>query len=122
MRLLFGPQYEGSLEKDHEEARIGFLLDPPPGSPWYVLNAHMGDPSLTRALRPATEGERQKVEEARELQTLIRRRVGAGKSPSAADMRAIVEQAFGSDWALHLQTYMVAANTMDQGVPAGGYT
>lgn len=119
MRLLFGPQYERTLKEDHETARIECLLDPPPGSPWHVLNASMHDPSLVRSLRAATEAEKQKVEEVREMQALIRGRVGAGKSPSSADMHAIL-QTFGPNWPAKLPTYTLAANTMDQGVPAGG--
>ncbi|KAK3378682.1 hypothetical protein B0T24DRAFT_137668 [Lasiosphaeria ovina] len=120
MRLLFGPQYESTLKEDHEKARIGCLLDPPPGSPWHILNASMDDHSFVRSLRPATEAEKQEVEEVREIQALIRLRVGAGKSPSSADMQAILKT-FGPNWPAKLQTYTLAANTIDQGVPAGGY-
>lgn len=120
MRLLFGPQYESTLKEDHEKVRIECLLDPPPGSPWHVLSASMNDPSLVRSLRPATEAEKRKVEEVREIQALIRQRVGAGKSPSSADMQAILKT-FGPNWVAKLSAYTLATNTMDQGVPAGGY-
>jgi hypothetical protein len=122
MRLLFGPQYERTLKEHHGKARIECLLDPPPGSPSHVLRASMGmdDPSLVQALRPATEAEKKRVEEVREMQALIRLRVGAGKSPSLTDMQAII-RSFGQDWSEKLPTYDLAVNTMDQGVPAGGY-
>ncbi|KAK3356726.1 hypothetical protein B0T25DRAFT_138465 [Lasiosphaeria hispida] len=120
MQLLYGPQWESSMKKDHEEARIQCLLDPPPGSPSHVLNAWMDDASIVRSLRPATEAEQQRVKEIREMQELIRRRVGAGKSPTSGDMHAILTAA-GSDWVSRIPTYTLAANTMDQGVPAGGY-
>ncbi|KAK3309256.1 uncharacterized protein B0T15DRAFT_391441 [Chaetomium strumarium] len=108
MRLLFGPQYESTLKEPYEKFRIGLLLDPPPGSPWHAMDADLGmdDPFLVRSLRPATEAEKQKVEEVREMQALIRQRVDTGKSPSLADMHAILT---------------MAVNTMDQGVPAGGF-
>ncbi|KAH6845738.1 hypothetical protein B0I37DRAFT_447581 [Chaetomium sp. MPI-CAGE-AT-0009] len=120
MRLLFGPQYEKTLKKDHEEARIECLLDPPPGSPWHVLN-YMNNPSLVRSLRPATEAEKQKVEEVREIQGLVRQKIGAGKSPSTADMQTIL-MTFGPNWSTKLPIYTLATNTIDQGVPAGGYS
>jgi hypothetical protein len=120
MRLLFGPQYERTIKEDHENARIECLLDPPPGSPCHVMNAYMDDPSLVRSLRPATEAEKRKVEEGREIQALIRQRVGPGKSLSSADMQAIMTT-FGPKWPAKLPTYSLAVNTMDQGVPAGGY-
>lgn len=120
MQLLFGPQWESHIKQDHEAARIECLLDPPPGSPVYVLNAPMNDSSLVRSPRPATEAEQQKVREVREMQALIRRRIGVGKSPSSSDMQAILTT-FGADWSTRLPTYSLAANTMDQGVPSGGY-
>jgi hypothetical protein len=120
MRLLFGPQYENTVKESHEEARLTCLLDPPPGSPSHVLNSTLDDPSLGRSPRPATEAEKQKVQEIREIQALIRQRVGVGKSPSSADMQAILPT-FGGNWVEKLPTYTLATNTMDQGVPAGGY-
>jgi hypothetical protein len=120
MQLLFGPRWESSIKKDHEAVRIECLLDPPPGSPNYALNAYMDDASIVRSPRPATEAERQRVKEVREMQELIRRRVGVGKPPSSADMMAILT-AFRADWPARMETYTMAANTMDQGVPAGGY-
>lgn len=120
MRLLFGPQYESTLKDSHEKARMECLLDPPPGSPSRVMSSTLDDPSLARSPRPATEAEKRKIEEVRELQTLIRQRVGAGKSPSSADMQAILTTS-GPNWVEKLPTYTLATNTMDQGVPAGGY-
>ncbi|KAK1828869.1 hypothetical protein QBC39DRAFT_264334 [Podospora conica] len=120
MRLLFGPQYESTLKESYESARLEHLLDPPPGSPSKVLSASMDDPSLVRSLRPATEAEKQKVDEVREIQALVRRRVPAGKSPSSADMQAVL-MSLGPNWTSKLQIYTLATNTMDQGVPVGGY-
>jgi hypothetical protein len=120
MKLLFGPQLDSTLTKDHEEARLGVLLDPPPGSPMHVMHSNMDDPSLARSPRPATEAEQKRVQEVREMQAAIRRRVGAGRSPSSGDMRAILVS-FGDAWVARLPTYNLAVNTMDQGVPVGGY-
>jgi hypothetical protein len=108
------------MKEDHGKARLECLLDPPPGSPCHVFNAHMyDDPGLVRSLRPATEAEKKEVKEVRELQALIRQRVGAGRSPSSADMQAIL-MSFGGNWTEKLPLYTLATNTMDQGVPAGG--
>lgn len=120
MQLLFGPQWERHIKKEHEAARIECLLDPPLGSPSHAMNASMDDSSLARSLRPATEAEQQMVTEVREMQALIRRRIGVGKSPSSGDMQAILTT-FGADWVTRLPIYTLAANTMDQGVPSGGY-
>ncbi|KAK4135801.1 hypothetical protein BT67DRAFT_433216 [Trichocladium antarcticum] len=120
MRLLFGPQWEKQMKKDHQETRMECLLDPPPGSPSHVMNAYFDDSPMVRSLRPATKAEEQRVEEVRELQTLIRRRVGAGKSPSGSDMQAILST-FGADWVRRIPAYTMAVNTMDQGVPATGH-
>ncbi|KAK0659434.1 hypothetical protein QBC41DRAFT_287127 [Cercophora samala] len=120
MRLLFGPQYESTLKSDHENTRVECLLDPPPGSPSHVMNSYMNDPSVVRSLRPATEAEQQKVDEVRKIQNLVRQRVGAGKSPSSADMQAILKN-FGPKWPAMLPVYTLATNTMDQGVPVGGH-
>jgi len=120
MQPLFSPQYKSTPKEDHKKARIKYLLNPPPGSPYHVLNATLDDPSLIQSLRPATKAEKQKVEQVREIQALNRLRVGAGKSPSSADMQAILKT-FGPNWPTKLPTYTLAANTMNQGVPAGGY-
>ena len=120
MQLLFGPAWETHIKKNHDEARIGCLLDPPPGSPSHVMNAFMDDNSLVRSLRPATEAEQQKVKEVREMQALIRRRIGVGRQPTSGDMQAILTTS-GADWAGKLPTYFLAVNTMDQGVPSGGF-
>lgn len=79
----------------------------------------MVDPSLVTSLRPETEAEKRKVEEVKEMQTLIRRKVGAGNPVSEADMQAIL-QTYEPNWVIKLATYTLEANTMDQGVRATG--
>ncbi|KAF6828541.1 hypothetical protein CMUS01_08538 [Colletotrichum musicola] len=91
------------------------LLDPLRGSPSYALNAYHDDGASQRTPRPATEAEREKVAQIRKLQAKIRERVEAGKAPSWNDREAVL-LSFGPNWPEHLQTYMLAANTMDQGV------
>ncbi|KAK3903551.1 hypothetical protein C8A05DRAFT_43218 [Staphylotrichum tortipilum] len=120
MQLLFGPQWERHIKEDHETARIECLLNPPPGSPSHVMNAWMDDGSLIPSPRPATEAEQQRVKKVKEMQALIQRRIGVGKSPSSGDMQAILAN-FGANWSTELATYTLAKNTMDQGVPSGGY-
>ncbi|GAB1312837.1 hypothetical protein MFIFM68171_03047 [Madurella fahalii] len=118
LRLFFGSK--DAIKADHENARIECLLDPPPGSPSHIIHSHMGDPPLPRNLRQATEAEQQKLDEVRAMQERIRQRVGVGKAPSSQDMQAILKSC-GPNWTTMLPIYHLAVNTMDQGVPAGGY-
>lgn len=116
MQTLFGPNWRRSIGKDHDETRLDVLLDAPRGSPSYVMHQWLSpDSRLERSPRPATDAEQQVIGKAREMQDAVRRRIGAGKSPSAADMQAVLSS-YGSDWISHLQTYTLAINTMDQGV------
>ncbi len=112
MQLLFGPQWEEHAKSVHEPMRIECLLDPPPpGSPCQNVNASLDDSSLVRSVRPATEAEQQRMEEVREMQALIRRRVGIGKWPSSDDRKAILTT-LGADWVEWLPTYNIAHRTM----------
>lgn len=116
MKALFGPDWRNSIGKSHDQTRLEVLLDPPRGSPSYALRQWLSpDGRLERSPRPATDAEQQVIGKAREMQDAVRRRIGAGKSPSTDDMQAILSS-YGSDWTSHLQTYMLAINTMDQGV------
>lgn len=116
MQTLFGPDWHSSIGKDHDEARLDVLLDPPRGSPSYSMHQWLNpDNRLERSPRPATDAEQQMIGKVREMQDAVRRRIGAGKSPSSADMQAILSS-YGPDWTSHIQTYTLAVNTMDQGV------
>ncbi|KAK2058405.1 hypothetical protein LY76DRAFT_593311 [Colletotrichum caudatum] len=115
IQRLFGPGSYSVMEEDHANARIEVLLDPPRGSPVYTENAFFDDPSLVRSVRPPTEAEQQKVRGVREMQQLIRQKVGVGKAPSPSDMKSILTS-FGRNWDTKVSLYMLAANTMDQGV------
>ncbi|KAK1595345.1 uncharacterized protein LY79DRAFT_547449 [Colletotrichum navitas] len=115
IQRLFGPGSLSTMKQDHENARIEALLDPPRGSPSHKVSAVTDDPSLARSVRPPTKAEQQKLQEVREIQQLIRQKVGAGKSPSSGDMMSILTS-FGPDWAAKMPLYILAANTMDQGV------
>lgn len=116
MQLIFGPDWRSSLGDTYTKARIDALLDPPRGSPSYAMNRSLNpDIRHQRSPRPATESEKQVITQVREMQDAVRRRIGAGKSPSKDDMQAILSS-YGPDWPSHLQTYMLAINSMDQGV------
>lgn len=117
MQALFGPNWRRDMTKAHEETRLEILLSPPHGSPSYAMNAATSSDlsSLARSPRPATDAEQQEITKVREIQEAVRQRVGAGKAPSKDDMMAIL-MGFGPDWPSNLQTYMLAVNTMDQGV------
>lgn len=116
MQALFGPDWRRSIGKHHDEARLDVLLDPPRGSPSYALHQWLSpDNRLERSPRPATDAEQQMIGKVREMQDAVRRRIGAGKSPSSADMQAILSS-YGLDWTSHVQTYTLAINAMDQGV------
>lgn len=84
------------------------------------MNAWMDDGSLIPSPRPATEAEQQRVKKVKEMQALIQQRIGVGKSPSSGDTQAILAN-FGANWSTELATYTLAVNTMNQGVPSGGY-
>ncbi|KAK4214357.1 hypothetical protein QBC37DRAFT_387240 [Rhypophila decipiens] len=109
-----------TLKQQYEDTCVECLLDPPPGSPSRVLNSSMDDSSIVRSLRPATEPEKERLKEVRDMQALIVQKVGPGKAPSSADRQAIL-QGLGPMWVTKLQTYTLALNTMDQGVPTGGF-
>ncbi|KAK4097072.1 hypothetical protein N658DRAFT_562031 [Parathielavia hyrcaniae] len=116
MQALFGPNFwcEESLKKQHEIVRLEYLLDPPPGSPWHVLHRFVDDPSIVRSPRPATETEQKKVDEAREMQALIRERLGPRIHPTPEDKQAILET-FGPDRPAKEAIYALASSTMNQG-------
>ncbi|KAG8169432.1 hypothetical protein KVR01_000177 [Diaporthe batatas] len=109
MQLIFGPEWRRSLGKTYEDARIEILLDAPRGSPSYAMNQGLiGANRLERSPRPATESEKQLIGEVREMQYMM-------GSPSSNDTKAVLSS-YGADWTSHLRTYMLAINTMDQGV------
>ncbi|KAF6807017.1 hypothetical protein CSOJ01_08440 [Colletotrichum sojae] len=114
LKLLFGPNWS-SQAKEYEDARMEVPIDPPRGSPSYAMNAYHDNGAPPSTPRPASDAEREKVAQIRGLQAKIRERVGAGKAPSWDDREAIL-LSFGPNWPEHLQTYMLATNTMDQGV------
>lgn len=111
LRLLFGPRCLRTLNF-HQDYRLTQLLDPPPGSPWHDYENHFRDASLVRSLRPADEAEKQMMGQVREMQAMIRQRFAA-RSPSLADMQAIVKS-FGNAWKEGVRVYIMALNTMDQ--------
>ncbi|GKT46271.1 uncharacterized protein ColSpa_06452 [Colletotrichum spaethianum] len=115
MKRLFGPNALDIMKEDHESARLEVFLDPPRGSPSYKMSSYDDCSALHRSMRPPTEVEQQKLQELRDMQQLIRQKVGVGKSPSKGDMQSILTS-FGPNWPTKLQLYMLAVNTMDQGV------
>ncbi|KAF6819447.1 hypothetical protein CPLU01_13039 [Colletotrichum plurivorum] len=116
LKLLFGPEWRASQGKEHEDARMEILLDPPRGSPSYVFmrswNKNRGP---ERAPRPATDAEQRRITLVRDMQEKIRQRVGAGKKPSDSDMQVILKS-YGHNWTEHMETYQLAADTMKQGL------
>ncbi|POS70218.1 hypothetical protein DHEL01_v211386 [Diaporthe helianthi] len=119
MQLVFGPDWRECLGKLYDETRIDVLLDPPRGSPSFAITKYLNtDNWLKRSPRPGIESEKELINQVtlgRKMQDAVRRRIGAGKSPSTHDMKAVLSS-YGPDWTSHLQTYMLAINTMDQGV------
>jgi len=115
MQLLFGPQWRDSLLKTYDEVRAQVLMNPPPGSPAYLIAADMDKGAPGWSPRPPSENEQQRIDEVRRMQSAVRERVGNGKSPTNADMQAIL-MSFGADWMQYLPLYQFAVNTMDQGV------
>ncbi|KAK1529633.1 acyl-CoA dehydrogenase domain-containing protein [Colletotrichum paranaense] len=116
LRILFGPTF-ASEKKELERVRLEVLIDPPRGSPMYVKQDldDAGTKPPTRALRPASEAELETLKEVREIQEKVRQKVGVGRSPDTRVMQEVL-MTFGPDWSEKLQLYMLAVNTMDQGV------
>lgn len=121
MRLLFGPEWEDNIGEEHREARFQWLLDPPRGSASYnSLTRNMGSaPSLVRSLRPATKREKKDMEQVREIQALIRQRVGtrANRFVNQADIKAIL-QSFGAGGEAKYSHLMLAVGTTDVVIPS----
>lgn len=115
MQLLFGPQWRDDLLKTYDEVRAQVLMNPPPGSPAYLMAAHLDKDGPGWSPRPPSESEERNIAEVRRMQAAIRERVGSGTSPTNTDMQAIL-LSFGPDWTQYLPLYQLAANTMDQGV------
>ncbi|KAK4889814.1 hypothetical protein LTR27_011432 [Elasticomyces elasticus] len=115
MELLFGPGWQQDVQGCHDECRMEVLLNPPHGSPSYAMSASLDNGGPGWSPRPAAQAEQRRVDEVRQMQELVRARVGAGKSPTRDDTHAIMTS-FGAHWAEKLDTYTLALNTMDQGV------
>lgn len=113
LRLLFGPSWQP--DRHYEEERLLALLRPPRGSPSYAMSSLLDDSSLPWSPRPANETEREKLEEVRDMQDLIRRHLGGRREPTSKDMQAIL-QSYGAQWSEKLAVYQTAVNAMDQGV------
>ncbi|KAJ4351373.1 uncharacterized protein N0V89_006713 [Didymosphaeria variabile] len=103
------------LLQSYDEVRAEVLMNPPRGSPAYFKAAHLDAGAPSWSPRPPSDSEQQKITEVRKMQSVIRERVGAGKSPSMDDMKAIL-MPYGAEWAGILPLYQLAVNTMDQGV------
>jgi hypothetical protein len=112
--LLFGPAWKKEIEKIHHEARMEALLEPPPGSPCYVMQASLdGGFNAPRSVRPASEDENQTLREVRDLQA----RIGARFPPGTeiTDHQSLYGM-LGPNWAEKLDVFQLALNTTDQGV------
>ncbi|KAK1469742.1 acyl-CoA dehydrogenase domain-containing protein [Colletotrichum melonis] len=116
LRSLFGPTF-ASEKKELERVRLEVLIDPSRGSPMYVEQDldDAGTKPPTRALRPASEAELETLKEVREIQEKVSQKVGVERSPDTRVMQEVLMTS-GPDWSEKLQLYMLAVNTMDQGV------
>ena len=112
---LFGPNWK-QTENTRRESRLQVLLDPPPGSPCYLLNVD-SDKGFTqpRSVRPASEDEEEKLREVRNIQAEIAARIPAGSEITSRDQQGLIGM-LGSNWAQKLEAYQLALNTTDQGV------
>ncbi|EME81186.1 uncharacterized protein MYCFIDRAFT_204223 [Pseudocercospora fijiensis CIRAD86] len=77
MAMLFGPSWQESIQRDRDEIRLEVLLNPPRGSPSYAISAQLDAGGPTWSPRPATPQERARLDEVREMQAMIRQRVGS---------------------------------------------
>jgi hypothetical protein len=113
LRLLFGPRW--NPDSHYEEGRLLVLMRPPRGSPSYAMSSKLDDSSLPWSPRPASETEKQTLQEVQDMQELIRKHLGSQKEPTSRDMQAILTT-FGPNWVDKLKVYQTAINAMDQGV------
>jgi hypothetical protein len=115
MTLLLGPNWKNTILKTYEEARLEVLINPPPGSPSYVINFFHDKTTPWFSPRPATAAENERLQNVLEMQNLIRQCLGPRKEPTSHDMMTILSR-FGSKWDRALSDYQLAISTMDQGV------
>ncbi|OHE97096.1 hypothetical protein CORC01_07537 [Colletotrichum orchidophilum] len=117
MRILFGPTFLSDMKGDQARLRIEVLLDPPRGSPMYAQQAYddAGSEALVRSVRPPSQAEEKTLREVREIQEKVKQKVGVGRSPDSGVMKDVLTS-FGPNWPQKMQLYMLAVNTMDQGV------
>lgn len=113
--ILLGPQWKETQRKTHEEMRLHVLINPPRGSPSYVLYSKFDEGSPLWSPRPASEAEKEKLQEVRDIQAAIRSHLGSRRQPSVQDMQAILA-GMGQDWSKSLPNYQIAVNTINQGV------
>ncbi|KAF2092664.1 hypothetical protein NA57DRAFT_82032 [Rhizodiscina lignyota] len=114
MRLFFGPDWQ-DVDKSINEQRMLALLNPPQGSPAYVMHASDDRDAPTPSPRPASAEEEKKIQEVRDMQAAVKRRLGNRKEPTNDDIVAILTGQ-GENWPDKLPLYQLAINTMDQGV------
>jgi hypothetical protein len=101
----------------YDEERLTVLLQPPRGSPSYAWASSLeyDDSSLPWSPRPADETERERLQEVRDMQALVRSHLGSRTDPTTQDAKAILTQ-FGANWPEKAKVYQIAINTMDRGV------
>lgn len=113
--ILFGPRWKKTQGKTYEEVRLCTLINPPPGSPSYVLHAEYDQGSPAFSPRPPNDAEKAKLQKVRDMQAAIGRQLGSRKEPTVRDMQAVLA-GMGQEWTESLPIYEFAINTIDQGV------
>jgi hypothetical protein len=115
-QLLFGPNWAADIAEIHKASRLEILLDPPPGSPCYILHARNDQAYIRpRSVRPADEDEAKTVQEVRKYQDIIAARYPPGSEIPSNSVQQFIPM-LGPDWPSKLELFTLAQNTMDQGV------
>lgn len=116
MQILFGRDWRGCLDNEHDMARIEVLLDPPRGSYSYTtLQWLYADGSLKRSPRPATEAEQQVIRKVREMQVAFRQRFGSTGRPPSVDDKVKFLGGQNLEWTSHGRIYKLACGLIFSG-------
>ena len=81
----------------------------------YAASQEMDASAPLRAPRPAIPGEEEIIKQVREIQKVLRQRMGTRKQLDNGDMMFMIGR-FGDRWNQMMPVYTLAINSMDQGV------
>ena len=123
MAILLGNNDPSLVEDIRKMMRIEVLLNPPPGSPMYVVakvNGYDRNSPIWTPREPSAE-EKERLGKIRDMQERITRHMGIRNIEfDTIKMQDFLVAHFPTDWSQQLPYYQDAINSMDQGVPDTG--